>query len=227
MLLFVIATMPRAASSMERPVRSANRPTAVRAASRIERDAAGEVRRPAEPPEHDVRVGDGRLLAAARVGGGPGNRACALRSDVGQVAGVDPGDRPAAGADRDEVDGREADGLPELRRVLGHDARLAVADDRDVGRGAADVEADDLVEPLLPCQLLGHDDRRGRAARCRAGRSPRCPRPPWRPPPGRRSRAVPGSEPRDATVIRPPPECMTASRPPKPASPSRRSSADR
>ena len=53
--------------------------------------------------EHDRGVGDGRLLAALAVAGGAGARARALRADPEQPAGIDPGDRAAAGADAPHI----------------------------------------------------------------------------------------------------------------------------
>ena len=86
----------------------ASRAIAASAAADVQRQpAAGEWCR-ADPAQHDVRVGDGRLGPAAAVAGGAGIGARALRPDAQDPAGVDPGDAAAARADLDEVhDGAE------------------------------------------------------------------------------------------------------------------------
>ena len=100
-------------------------------------------RRGVEPAQHQVRVGDRRLAAAAPVGGGPGLRARRARPHAQRAAAVAPADRAAAGADRVDVDHRQrqraaADLAP---GGLAHDA---VLDDRHVARRAAHVEAQEV-----------------------------------------------------------------------------------
>ena len=72
----------------------------------VERDRAAGERAGPQAPEHELRVGDGRLLAAQPVGGGTGPRAGALRADMQQARIVDPGDRAAARADGVDLDRR-------------------------------------------------------------------------------------------------------------------------
>ena len=70
----------------------------------VERHVAAEQPARRKPPEHEVRVGDGRLLATAAVAGRARLRARALRADLHQPVAVEPGDRAAAGADRIDVE---------------------------------------------------------------------------------------------------------------------------
>src|SRR5688572_10206337 len=79
----------------------------------------------AEAAEHEVRVRVGRLVAAAAVAGRPGVGAGRLRP-VAQRAGlVDPGQRAATGADRQDLDAGEADRVAVLDRPLVRRAHLA------------------------------------------------------------------------------------------------------
>ena len=133
---------------------------------RVEVDAAGQVDVAGEPAKHHVGVSDGGLRATPAVRGGTRDGARAPGPDMWQVAGIHPGHRSAARPDGDEVDGREPDGLAELRRVLRHEARLTVADHGDVRGCAADVQRDELVDGLVTRHLLGHHDRGRGAARC-------------------------------------------------------------
>src|SRR5947209_1593061 len=84
---------------------------AARAGGRIgiEGQFAAELAVGAEPAEHEIGVGDGWLRAAAAVAGRARHRLGAFRSDAQRAALVDPGDRSAAGADRVDVDDRDAD----------------------------------------------------------------------------------------------------------------------
>ena len=107
-------------------------------------------------------IGHGGPRAAAAVAGRAGRRPGALGPDRQHAELAHRGDRTAAVADRRHRNGRDVD-----REVAHHLARAvgrrAVDDDRDVGRGAADVEAQDLVEPRLPRDEAGADDAGGRA----------------------------------------------------------------
>src|SRR5439155_23997881 len=82
------------------------------------------------------------LRVAVAVTGWPRKGAGRLRA-VAQGAGrVGPGQRSAAGADGEDLDGRKADRIAELDVPILGDARLSFIGQRDVGRGAAHVEAD-------------------------------------------------------------------------------------
>ena len=84
--------------------------------------------------------------AAVAVAGRPGPRAGALRADPQHAALVDPGDRAAAGADRADVDHRDLDRHAPFDLEGGGEALLAADHGRDVGRGAAHVERDQMVD---------------------------------------------------------------------------------
>ena len=175
MFSLTIARIPSAASSTEaRPMASAIVCTAARAASTSSCHlAAQQARR--QVAEHDVRVGHGRLRAAAPVGRRARVGARGLRADAERLRQLrHVGDRAAAGADGVDVDGRHLDAEVADRR-LAPDRRLAVLAQRDVGRRAAHVEGQDVVEP----RLAGDVERAGDAAG-RAGQDPvdRVPAPP-------------------------------------------------
>ena len=129
-------------------------------------------RRPVEPEraaeqvlgqvaEDDVGVRDRRQDTALAVRRRPRHRARRLRPDAQRPGEFgDVGDRAAAGPDRLDVERRRAD-----RQVAdvgrSDSSRLAVLDQRDVGRGAADVEGQDVLEP----RVLRHPQGAGYPAR--------------------------------------------------------------
>ena len=118
---------PAAASSTDRPSGLASLvSTAWRASapsSVTAPPASGPGRR---RPEHELRVGDGRLLAAQPVGRRSGPRAGALRADMQQARIVDPGDGAAAGADGVDLDRRRGEVIAVDQKVVG-DRHLAPA----------------------------------------------------------------------------------------------------
>ena len=138
--------MPEAASIRSRPSGSAMRVTiACVAASASSVSSPPSLRIAAEAAEHEIGVGDGRLRAAAAVAGGTRHRLGAARADPQRAALVDPRDRAAAGADRVDVDDRDADRDAVERRLARH-LRAAVEHQADVGAGAAHVDRDDVGE---------------------------------------------------------------------------------
>ncbi len=109
--------------------------------------------------EAEIGVGHGREVSLA-VAGRSGVRAGALRTDAERAAPVRVGDRSAAGADRVDVDDGQPDGeFPDPALVGPADGPL---DERDVGRGPAHVEADDVGEAGRPAEDPGSDDPPGR-----------------------------------------------------------------
>ena len=109
----------------------------------VYRERAAEQELRIQAPEHDVGIGDGRALAAMAVARGPRPRAGAVRADVQQAAGIEPGNAAAARADGMHVECR---GLE--RAAIDHAAvaelRLAVLHEANIGTGAAHVERDDV-----------------------------------------------------------------------------------
>ena len=75
----------------------------------VERDGAAGQRARAQASEHELRIGDGRVLAAQPVGRRSGPRAGALRADMQQARIVDPGDGAAARADGVDFDRRRGE----------------------------------------------------------------------------------------------------------------------
>ncbi len=131
---------------------------------RLERRGGGTQVQSTEPgeggvggdaPGHEVGVGHRGPPPTPAVAGGPGVGPGALRADHQRAAGVHPGDRPTAGADGVEVEGRQADGQAR-DLTLGRGRRRPVEDQAHVGAGAAHVEAERGREPVR-----AGDGRRG------------------------------------------------------------------
>ena len=113
-----------------------------------ERDGAAEEVVRVEPPQREIGIGDGDLLATGVVADRAGIGAGALRADAEEPALVDPGDRAAARADGGEIDRRRGDGQTPLDLEIGRVRDLAVAHQPDVAGGASHVERDEI--PLRP-----------------------------------------------------------------------------
>ena len=136
----------------------------------VQRHAPREELVRAEVAEHEVGVGDRRLGPAELVGHRARVGAGALRADLEPVAqrAVDPGDRAAAGTDRQRLQhgGRDhplVDDRVEL--VVAH----RVPDDQaDVERRAADVGGDDVVRAELAGDVTRADQAGDRPAVVRA-----------------------------------------------------------
>ena len=160
-----------------RPSPSSPRPSASASLRRalVELHPAAEEVARVEPAEEEVRVGDGRLRAAAPVAGGAGIGAGALRPDA-QAARLEPGERAAAGADRVDVDERHQDGSPSSSvsvETVGRPSTIRLRSNdvppmstqsrfgpagRPRERGAADRAADRAGEQRLD-RLLGAPSR--------------------------------------------------------------------
>ena len=129
----------------------------------VERDRASGIGSRPEPPQHQMRVGDGGPGSAEPVGGRPRPRARALRSRIHHAGGVYPRDGAAAGADGVNVDrGGDEVVVGDRERVGDRDAPLA--HQHDVATRPADLHADEvaLAEPLR--EVLDRADA-GRRAR--------------------------------------------------------------
>ena len=176
MRAFAMRWIPLAASSTDSPSGSATRRDRLprRASTEIEiwPSATVPVRHEAE---QDVRVGHGRLDAAAAVAGRPRVGAGTARSDLQPAGGVEPRDAAAARADLGDVDRRDPQELaraadqPAPRGHRAADLVLAAAGDRAVldqrglrGR-AAHVEGDHVPHAELLRHPAGGDDARRRA----------------------------------------------------------------
>ncbi len=115
-------------------------------AGAVERHAAAEESFCVDQAERDICVRHRGTFAAAPVTDRPRHRARALRADA-KAAVFDPRDRAAAGADRPDLDHRQAHGQAvdfAFRRL----ANRAVADDRDIRRRAAHVDADQIGDAV-------------------------------------------------------------------------------
>ena len=112
---------PDAASSTERPSGLASlRLDRLARQLAVERDGAAGQRAGPQAAQHELRVGDGRVLAAQPVGGGAGPRAGALRADMQQARIVDPGDGAAARADGVDLDRRRGEVIAVDHELVGH-----------------------------------------------------------------------------------------------------------
>ena len=101
---FEISITAAAAATASSPIFSPSRASAACARPASSLHAAAQKGARVDPAEDEVRVGHGGLRPAEAVAGGPRDGPGASRADAQHPAVVDPGDRPAAGADRDEVD---------------------------------------------------------------------------------------------------------------------------
>ena len=125
-----------------------------------------------DAPEHRVRVGDRRGIAAPSVADGAGARAGALRADPEQPAGVDTRDAAATRADGVDVDEREMQRHRVRQVLLVRDRRTAVADEGEVEARAAHVAGEHVVEAGRPAEP-GRRNRAGRrSGQHRLGRGP-------------------------------------------------------
>ena len=113
--------------------------------------------------EHDVAIGD-RQRAAAPVAGRAGHRAGAVRPDP-EALPVIGADRAAARRDGVDLQHRRAHPDPGDGPLAG--PLVGAGEMRDVGRGAAHVEADDLVEARLGRGPRHADDAAGGAGQDR------------------------------------------------------------
>ena len=128
--------------------------------------SAAEQRLGIEPAQHRIRIGHRGQLAAAAIGRRTGIGARALRPDLEQSARVYPGDRAAPGADGMDIKRARA------HREAAHQALallcgLPFADQAHVGRGAAHVEGNKIVQAQVFTQTHAADDaaRRSREER--------------------------------------------------------------
>ena len=133
-----------------------------------------------QAPEQELGVGRGRELAAAAVAGGTGVGARRLRADAEDAALVDVRDRAAARADRVDVDHRHHRlVVADLRVEQVSHPQLAARRDADVGRGAADVERDDVVEARDAARPDAADQPGDRAGHEQVDRPLGAPTRPW------------------------------------------------
>ena len=129
----------------------------------VEGHAAAEEVVGVEAAEDEIGVGDGGLGAALAVAGGAGCRAGTLRADAQHAALVDPGERAAAGADGADVDHRDLDRHAPFDLERGGERLPAADHGGDVGRGAAHVERDQMVDAGEPGDVAAGDHAAGRA----------------------------------------------------------------
>ena len=123
--------------------------------------AAGEAGR-IEDAHQQAGVGQRRRRAAAPVARGAGVRARALGPDADVARRRDRHDAAAAGADARHLGRQRVDDqvVLDLEGVV--DERRAVDDERDVGRGAADVGAQQVAGPQRGAEARARDRARGR-----------------------------------------------------------------
>ena len=129
----------------------------------IEPHLAAEEEAGIQAAEHHVGVGDGDLLTALAVADRAWRRTGALRSDPQHAAGIDPGDRAAAGADRAQVDTGRRHRQAEVDLVAGGVGDLPVHHHGHVGAGAAHVEGDQVAAAGLLAEVAAADHAAGQA----------------------------------------------------------------
>ena len=128
----------------------------------VDRHAAAEQIARVERLQHDIGVGDGRLGIAFAVADRTGIGAGAARTHLQEPATVDIGNRAAAGTDGMNVEHRRLDRVAVHDR-FGGEPRLAGLQQRDVGRGAAHVEGDEVGQTGRAADGLRADHAGGRA----------------------------------------------------------------
>ena len=112
-----------------------------------------------EPTQHNLRVSDRGLFAALIVARWTGRSARRTRADSECPARIEVGNRAAAGADGVDINHRHQHRQVRdlgVARVL--DAQFAVLDHGDVGRGAADVDRDDVFRVAAFARPAPTDD---------------------------------------------------------------------
>ena len=163
--------MPHAVSTVSRPAQTTDAPRRPRARDRRRarmrpsRNALG-----IDVAEHDERVGERGLRAAAAVARGPRVGACRLRAR--------PGSRPTESTHASEPPPEPTESTSTIDSEVqcpSNDAavaaqRLAVGDERDVERRAAEVARDDVrvVAARAPARWRRPHPRRGPTARGRS-----------------------------------------------------------
>ncbi len=115
----------------------------------IQRDLSAQEVIGVDAPRQDVGVADGWLVTAPAVAYRSGVSPGADRTYPQRARFVEPGNRAAASANLDDVDGGHQDGIPGiitpmLDLVLGGDLGRAFLYQRGFGRRAADVQRDDV-----------------------------------------------------------------------------------
>ena len=135
---------------LERPVRSLL----------VDRHGAAEKGLGTDRALDDVRVGDGRAMAAPTVAGRTRLGARALRAHAQHAAVVHPNDAAAAGANRHDVEQRRAH-RKTVDAGLAGELGLTVLNEAHVGARAPHVEGDETVESRLHrLAHRAHDPRR-------------------------------------------------------------------
>src|SRR3546814_2727442 len=115
----------------------------------------------------------GRLIAATTIAGGAGLGAGGFRTDTQAVCGVEPSQAAAAGADGVYVHHRRAD-LIAGNEAFRPDERPALADEGNVGAGAADVDAYEIADAIQRAGVLCADNTGRRPREKQAHRAPFC-----------------------------------------------------
>src|SRR5439155_15509609 len=158
-LVVAMRRMPSAAATRSRPSGLATRASSARLASSMPSLILPPRKRSA-PSENEIGIGDGGLGAAESVAHRAGLGARASRPNV-QRAHVRARDRAAAGADLLDIDHRDLHrqpgGIAADERAPGYQ-HVAIMNVTGLGRGAAHVEGDRVLEPNTVAQRLSADD---------------------------------------------------------------------
>ena len=131
-----------------------------------------------EPAKHDRCIGHRGFLAAASIAGRTRFGSCGMRTDAQAACAVEPGDGPAARANRVHIDHRHAH-RKSRDGALRANHRLAAFHQRDVARCAADIDGDQVAIPRRApndgtADHAGRGTREEQPHRTLAAR-PRCP----------------------------------------------------
>ena len=191
----IAASTTRPRPSASTPARSSAARPRRRRATRGRASAASAGMRPSD----EVGVGDRRLRARrGRSRPGPGSAPALLGPDDERAAGVDAGDRAAAGADGVDVERRQPDREARRPARSGAGSGTPPQHEAHVGAGAAHVEGDGVGKPAGG----GHRGRRPAPRR-----------------PGPDSSSAAGSRPPRRAGTSPPADVITSTSPARPVEP--------
>jgi hypothetical protein len=125
-----------------------------------------------EIAEHDIGVGNRRGHSAVAVTGRARDRARAFRPDPQRAAAIDARNRAAAGRDARDVEAAQRDALAGEHAVV-RQRGVPVRDQRNVGRGSAHVERDEIRDAEQVGATPPARHAAGRPRQYRACRQPR------------------------------------------------------
>ena len=173
MFAFAIRCTPYAVSMLDWPMRFPEVGDGSVGRIRVQGKVPPDERLRVEVPQHQVRVGDGRMLPAPGVADGPWSSPGAARTDLEPAGRIDRCDAAAPGPHFHDVDGGDLNRIagPLEQAVAGRraardfrlrdDRELAVAHERRLGGRPSHVENQQVANAEQRTEPLCADDARG------------------------------------------------------------------